>query len=57
MIYVHVNIILDFPITYKYAVVLCQPECIIMSTSNIVVFLTKKMIKHSKKGEHSCKWT
>jgi len=42
MIYVHVNIILDFPITYKNASVLCQSECACLhQTVNRVVFFTK----------------
>ena len=42
IIYVHVNIILDFPIKHTNASVLCQSECACLhQTVNIVVFLTK----------------
>ena len=44
IIYVYVNIILDFPITYRNASVLCQSECACLhQTVNIVpvVFFTK----------------
>ena len=41
IIYVHVNIILDFPITYKSTLVLCQLECAcIYQTVNMAVFIT-----------------
>ena len=41
-IYVQVNIILDFPITYKNASVLCQIECACLhQTVNRVFFSTK----------------
>ena len=39
-IYFHVNIILDFPITYNNASVLCQSECL-HKTVNRVVFFVK----------------
>ena len=56
MIYVHVNIILDFPITYRNASVLCQSECAwLHKTVNMVVFCLKIMKIPTKKGEHSCK--
>ena len=43
IIHVHGNIILDFPITYKNASVLCQSECAscLHQTVNIVVFFLK----------------
>ena len=54
--YVHVNIILDFPITYKNAKVLCQSVCACShQTVNMVVFFTKKMKIPTQKGEQSCK--
>ena len=55
--YVHVNIILDFPITYENASVLCQSECAwLHQTVNMVVFLFKIIMKMpSQKEEHSCK--
>ena len=41
--YVHVNIILDFPITYKNASVLCQSQCACLHrTVNILVVFTPK---------------
>jgi len=41
IIYVHVNIILDFPITYRNAA-LCQSECACLhQTVNMVVFFLK----------------
>jgi len=43
IIYVHVNIVLDFPITYNNASVLCQKECACLHQKvNIVVFFIKK---------------
>ena len=40
--YFHVNIILDFPVTYKNASVLCQSECACLhKTFNMVVFFVK----------------
>ena len=42
IIYIHVYIILDFPITYRNAPVLCQSECAcLLKTVNMVVFLVK----------------
>ena len=39
LIYFHVYIILDFPITYRKASVLCQLECACLhKTVNMVVF-------------------
>ena len=41
--YVHVNIVLDFPITYKNGSVLCQSKCACLHrTVNIVVVFTPK---------------
>jgi len=39
-IYFHVNIILDFPITFRNTSVLCQSECL-HKTVNMVVFFVK----------------
>jgi len=42
IIHVHVYIILDFPITYNNASVLCQSECTCLhETVNMVVFFVK----------------
>ena len=42
IIYVYVNVILDFPITYRNASVLCQSECgCLHKTLNMVVFFVK----------------
>jgi len=42
LIYVHVYIILDFPITYRNTSVLCQSECACLDkTVNMVVFFVK----------------
>ena len=42
IIYFHVYIILDFPITYRIASVLCQSECACLhKTVNMVVFFDK----------------
>ena len=59
ILYVHVNIILDFSITYKHALVICQSECACSHQPvNMVVFFTKKIMKiPTQKGEHSCKCT
>ena len=44
IIYFHVYIILDFPITYRNASMLCQSECACLhKTVNMVVFLLKVM--------------
>ena len=40
-IYFHVNIILDFPITYRNASVLCQLECACLHKTVNMVFLVK----------------
>ena len=51
IIYFHVYIILDFPITYRNASVLCQSECACLhKTVNIVVFFAKRS---TQKGEQS----
>ena len=58
IIYVHINILLDFPITYKNASVLCQYECACLhQTINMIVFFLKIMKIPTQKGEHSCKYT
>ena len=42
IIYFHVYIILDFPITYRNASVLCQSDCASLhKTVNMVVFFLK----------------
>ena len=42
IIYVHVYIILDFPVTYRNASVLCQSECACLhKTVNMAVFFVK----------------
>ena len=42
VIYFHVYIILDFPITYRYASVFCQSECACLyKTVNMVVLYVK----------------
>jgi len=57
IIYFHVNIILDFPITYRNASVLCQSECTCLhQTVNMVVFFLKIMKIPTQKGKHSCKY-
>ena len=58
IIYVHVYIILDFPITYRNALVLFQSKCACLHiTVNIVVFLLKERKIPTKKGDHPCKFT
>jgi len=58
IIYIHVYIILDFPITNRNASVLCQSECTCLhKTFNMVVFFGKVMKILTQKGEHSCKCT
>jgi len=43
IIHAHVNIIIDFPITYRNASVLCQSECpCLHKTINIVALFVKK---------------
>ena len=47
-----ITILLDFPITYRNASVLCQSECACLhKTLKMAVFFVKS---HEKKGEHSC---
>ena len=44
IIYVHVYIILDFPITYRNVAILCQSECACLNkTVNMVVFFLKML--------------
>ena len=51
IIYVHVYIILDFPITYRNALVLCQSECACLhKTVNMVVTFVKSNEKTYPKG-------
>ena len=51
--------ILDFPITFRNASVLCQSECICLhKTVNMAVFVLLKVMKiPTQKDEHSCKCT
>jgi len=50
-VYVHVNIILDFPTIYKNASMLCQSECACShQTVNMVVFFTKNNKNTYPKG-------
>ena len=52
LIYVHVNIILDFPITYRNTSVLCQSECACLhKTVNLIVFLVKSNETTYPKGK------
>ena len=58
IIYVHVYIILHFPITYRNASVLCQSECaFLQKTLNMVVFFVRMMKIPTQKGERSSKCT
>ena len=51
IIYVYVNVILDFPITYRNASVLCQSECACLhKTVNMVVFFVKSNENTYTKG-------
>ena len=51
MIYFHVYIILNFPITYRNASVLCQSECTCLhKTVNMVVFFVKSNENTYPKG-------
>ena len=51
MTYFHVYIILDVPITYKNASVLCQSECACLhKTVNMVVFFVKSNENTYPKG-------
>ena len=52
IIYVHVYIILDFPITYRNTSVLCQSECACLhKTVNLIVFLVKSNETTYPKGK------
>ena len=51
IIYVHVNIILDFPVTYRNDSVVCQSECTCLHKTVNVVFFTKKIRKYLPKRE------
>ena len=51
IIYVHVHIIIDFPVTYRNASVLCQSECTCLhKTVNMVVFFIKSNSNSYPKG-------
>ena len=51
IIYFHVYIILDFPITYRNASVLCQSDCACLhKTVNMVVFFVKSNENTYTKG-------
>ena len=51
IIYFHVYIILDFPITYRNASVLCQSECACLhKTVNMVVVFVKSNENTYPKG-------
>jgi len=51
IIYFHVNIILDFPITQNIALVVCKSECACLNqTANMVVFFTTKYENTYSKG-------
>jgi len=51
IINVHVYIILDFTITYRYASVFCQSECACLpKTVNMVVFFVKSKENTYTKG-------
>ena len=51
MIYFHVYIILDFPITYRNTSVLCQSECACQhKTVNMVDFFVKSNENTNPKG-------
>ena len=59
IIYFHVYIILDFPITCRNAEVLCQSECACLHKTVVCgsFSLLKVMKIPTQKGEHSCKCT
>ena len=60
IICVHVNIILDYPLTYQNVLVLCLSEWVHMSTSNSkkgIVFFLKIMKIPTQKRQYSCKCT
>jgi len=51
IINVHVYIILDFPITYRYASVPCESECACLhKTVNMVIFFVKSKENTYTKG-------
>jgi len=51
IIYFHVYTILDFPVTYRNASVLCQQECTCLhKTVNMVVFFVKSNENTYPKG-------
>ena len=51
IVYFHVSIILDFPITYRNASVVCQSECACLhKTVNMVVFFVKSNENTYPKG-------
>jgi len=51
IIYIHVYIILDFPITYRNVSVLCQSECACLhKTVNMAVFFVKSNENTYPKG-------
>ena len=57
IIYFHV-ILLDFPITYRNASVLCQSECTCLhQTVDMVVFFWKMMKTPTQKGDQSYTFT
>ena len=50
-IYIHLYIILDFPITYENASVICQPDCACLhKTVNMEVFFVKSNENTYPKG-------
>jgi len=52
IIYVHVNIILDFPITNRNAAVLCQSDCACLyKTVSMAVFFVKSNENTYPKGK------
>ena len=54
VVYVHVYIILHFPIIYRNASVLCQLECLFLhKTVIMVVFFVRMMKIPTQKGKHS----
>ena len=55
IIYFHVSIILEFPITYKNTAVLCQTECgCLHKTVNIEVFFVKSNENIYPNEDHFC---
>ena len=54
IIYFHVYIILDFPITYTSASVLCQSECpCLHKTVNMLVFFAKSNENPKRETTHA----